>query len=158
MLPPAGGLCRWSNPPAAETNATITTVVTNAPPPATAYGAPPATATNTLPVADAATNVPVVAPPGIALTNAPPDTGDTNAPEPTLTDDGKLRLNLRNAPLELVLNYLSDAAGFVINLRTPVSGRVDMWSKEPVTKDEVVDLLNSALSSNGYSLIRMGAS
>ncbi|MGD0537613.1 MAG: secretin N-terminal domain-containing protein [Verrucomicrobiota bacterium] len=142
---------------AAETNAAITAVVTNAPPAATAYGVPPtAAATNAPPAAGAATNTPAVAPPDGALTNAPPDTGDTNAPEPTLTDDGKLRLNLRNAPLELVLNYLSDAAGFVINLQTPVSGRVDMWSKEPVTKDEVVDLLNSALSRNGYSLIRNG--
>jgi type II secretory pathway component GspD/PulD (secretin) len=141
---------------AAETNATITSVATNAPPPAMAYGVPPPAATNALPAAGAATNAPAVAPPDGALTNAPPDTGDTNAPEPVLTDDGKLRLNLRNAPLELVLNYLSDAAGFVINLQTPVTGRVDMWSKEPVTKDEVVDLLSSALSRNGYALIRNG--
>jgi general secretion pathway protein D len=135
---------------AAETNAALTTLVTNAPLPSTAYGVPPTPATNAPPAA-AAANAPVVAPPDGALTNAPPDASDTNAP--TLTDDGKLRLNLRNAPLELVLNY---AAGFIINLRTPVSGRVDMWSKDPVTKDEVVDLLNSALSSNGYSLIRNG--
>ena len=141
---------------AAETNATITTAVTNAPPPATAYGVPPAAATNAPPAAGAASNAPAIALPGSAVTNAPPDTGATNAVDTGLTDDGKLRLNLRNAPLELVLNYLSDAAGFVINLQTTVTGRVDMWSKEPVSKDEVVDLLSSALTRNGYALIRNG--
>ena len=67
-----------------------------------------------------------------------------------------LRLNFRGAPLESVLEYLSDAAGFIIVLDTQVSGRVDLWSDQPVSKDEAVDLLNTVLNKNGYAAIRDG--
>jgi general secretion pathway protein D len=76
-------------------------------------------------------------------------------PPPARTD-GLLRFNFRNAPLELVLNYMSDAAGFVIVLETPVRGNVDMWSAQPVTKDEAVQLLNLALNKNGYTASQQG--
>ncbi|MBX3739323.1 MAG: hypothetical protein KF715_21725 [Candidatus Didemnitutus sp.] len=62
-----------------------------------------------------------------------------------------LRFNFRGAPLETVLNYLSDAAGYVIVLETPVRGTVDMWSSQPVSKEEAVQLLNLALNKNGYT-------
>ena len=65
-------------------------------------------------------------------------------------------LNFHNAPIDLVLNYLSDAAGFIIEVDTPVKGKVDVWSTHPVTKDEAVDLLNSMLNKNGYAAIRNG--
>lgn len=77
----------------------------------------------------------------------PPSTARTNGPS-------DLRLNFRNAPIEMVLNYLSDAAGFIIELDTRVSGRVDIWSNQPVTKDEAVLLLNSVLNKNGYAVVR----
>ena len=69
---------------------------------------------------------------------------------------GDLRLNFRNAPLETVLNYLSEAAGFIIDLRTEVKGKVNVWSNQPVTRDEALDLLNSALDKNGYTAVRKG--
>jgi hypothetical protein len=68
----------------------------------------------------------------------------------------ELRLNFRNAPIEMVLNYLSDAAGFIIELDTRVSGRVDIWSNQPVTRNEAVELLNSVLNRNGYAVVRNG--
>jgi len=77
----------------------------------------------------------------------PPTTG-TNADE--------LRLNFRNAPLEMVLNYLSDAAGFIIVLDTRVNGNVSVISSHPMTRDEAVDLLNAVLNKNGYAAIRNG--
>ena len=67
-----------------------------------------------------------------------------------------LRLNFRGAPLDSVLDYLSDAAGFIIVLDTQVHGSVDLWSDQPVTRDEAVDLLNSVLNKNGYAAIRDG--
>ena len=67
-----------------------------------------------------------------------------------------LRLHFRGAPLESVLDYLSDAAGFIIVLDTQVHGSVDLWSDQPVSKDEAVDLLNSVLNKNGYAAIRDG--
>jgi general secretion pathway protein D len=72
------------------------------------------------------------------------------------TNSDQIRLNFRNAPLEMVLNYLSDAAGFIIVLDTPVSGNITVISGQPMTKDEAVDLLNSVLNQNGYAAIRDG--
>lgn len=69
------------------------------------------------------------------------------------TDKG-LRFNFRGAPLEMVLNYLSEAAGFIIVLETSVSGKVDLWSNQPLTKPEAVSLLNTVLEKNGLTAIR----
>lgn len=71
---------------------------------------------------------------------------------------GGIRFNFRGAPLEAVLNYLSDAAGFVIVLDTPVRGTVDMWSSQPVSKQEAVQLLNVAINKYGYSATAQGRS
>ncbi|HEU5125210.1 MAG TPA: secretin N-terminal domain-containing protein [Verrucomicrobiae bacterium] len=67
-----------------------------------------------------------------------------------------LRLNFRNAPIDLVLNYLSEAAGFIIELDTNVRGTVNVISAQPMSKDEAVDLLNSVLNRNGYAAVRTG--
>lgn len=79
----------------------------------------------------------------------PPADASTNG-----TD--QLYINFRNAPIDEVLNYLSDAAGFIIELDTHVSGNVDVWSTHPVTRDEAAQLLNSVLNKNGYEVIREG--
>lgn len=85
-----------------------------------------------------------------AAAEAPPaDSSVTNAP-------GELKMNFRGAPLNLVLDYLSDAAGFIINKETDVRGTVDVWSKHPLTKEEAVELLNSVLKKNGYAVTRSG--
>jgi type II secretory pathway component GspD/PulD (secretin) len=77
--------------------------------------------------------------------------------EPVGTNNpNELRMNFRNAPLEMVLNYLSDAAGFIIVLDTRVNGNFSVISSHPMTKDEAVDLLNSVLNKNGYAAIRNG--
>jgi type II secretory pathway component GspD/PulD (secretin) len=70
--------------------------------------------------------------------------------------DRNLQLNFRGAPLELVLDYLSESAGFIIDLQTEVKGKVDVWSSQPLTRDEAVDVLNSVLNRNGYAAIRTG--
>jgi type II secretory pathway component GspD/PulD (secretin) len=67
-----------------------------------------------------------------------------------------IRLNFRGVPLDMVLNYLSEAAGFVIVLETKVEGTVDAWSNQPLTKNEAVELLNTVLAKNGYAAIRNG--
>ena len=71
-------------------------------------------------------------------------------------NSNELRLNFRNAPLEMVLNYLSDAAGFIIVLDTHVNGNVTIVSTHPVSQDEAVDLLNTELNQNSYAAIRDG--
>ena len=137
--------------------------------------APPAPGTNAQPAGSAAppaaptpgTNT--VAAPAVAAsaTNLPPRAATfppvpemtaTNVPLPELPPlkPGELRMNFRNAPIALVLNYMSEAAGFIIELQTPVQGTVSVWSSQPVTKEEAVDLLNSVLNRNGYAAVRTG--
>lgn len=78
------------------------------------------------------------------------------APKTDAPSSGGLTMNFRNAPLNLVLDYLSDAAGFIINKEAEVRGTVDVWSKHPVSKEEAVELLNSVLKKNGYAVTRSG--
>jgi type II secretory pathway component GspD/PulD (secretin) len=122
---------------------------------AVATNAASATETNT--PSTATTNA-ANAPEATAAT-APPAALSTNAAaEPVVPDNGTngLRMNFRHAPLDLVLDYMANAAGFVINKETDVSGTVDVVSKDPLTKDEAVELLFSVLKKNGYSLVRNG--
>jgi type II secretory pathway component GspD/PulD (secretin) len=105
-----------------------------------------------------ATNTPDASPPA----PLPPPTVSTDAATPapmeTPVANGtdNLKLNFHGAPLNLVLDYLSDAAGFIINKETDVKGTVDVWSKEPVSKEDAVKLLNSVLRKNGYAVTRDG--
>lgn len=100
-------------------------------------------------------------------TNQPPDQEEAEAPagqeqgqvapqEKPGAEPGELRLNFRNAPLDVVLNYLSQAAGFTIVLETQVKGTIDVWSNRTVTTKEALDILDGALSKNGYAAIRNG--
>jgi type II secretory pathway component GspD/PulD (secretin) len=91
-------------------------------------------------------------------TNPPASASATVAeasPAPTRGRPG-LRFNFRGAPLETVLNYMSEAAGFVIVLETPVRGTIDMWSAQPISREEAVDLLNLALNKNGHTATVQG--
>ena len=90
-------------------------------------------------------------PPEAKATEAKP------AAEPAVaTADRPLRLNFRNAPLEMVLNYLSEAAGFIIVPETEVRGKIDVWSNQPVTQQEALAILDSALNKNGLTALRNG--
>ena len=97
------------------------------------------------------------APPAEPAPAATPTAG-TNAAPPISSEYGAdgLRVNFHGAPLNLVLDYLSDAAGFIINKQTEVRGTVEVWSKQPVTKDEAIELLSSVLRKNGYGMTRSG--
>ncbi len=103
---------------------------------------------------DLATNV-------VAGTNAVADTNilaaAVPAVPPVVVENGTngLRLNFHGAPLNLVLDYLSDAAGFIINRVADVRGTVDVQGKD-LTKDEAVEVLNSTLKKNGYAVMRTG--
>ncbi len=130
---------------AAETTTPASAPATNTPPPTPSVAPPPATET------------PAAAAPAIA---PPPADTDTNAapamPAPDLTSTNGLRLNFRGVPLDMVLNYLSEAAGFIIVLDAQPRGKVDVWSNQPLTRDEAVDLLNTVLNKNGFAAIRKG--
>src|SRR5439155_2736271 len=63
-----------------------------------------------------------------------------------------LRLNFRNAPLSLVLDYLSEAAGFTISpdSKVDLKGTVTVWANKAVTRDEAVALLHKSLTEHNY--------
>ena len=89
-----------------------------------------------------------------AQTDAPP--AATPAPSPAATSSGGIRLNFQNASLADVLNYLSEAAGFIILQDAPVAGTVNVVSKQPVSPEDAIDLLNSVLLEKGYAALRNG--
>jgi type II secretory pathway component GspD/PulD (secretin) len=66
-----------------------------------------------------------------------------------------LNLNFNHAPLDMVLSYLSDAAGFIIVQDTHVNGTVTVVGQH-LTQDEAVNLLNTELNRNNYAAIRDG--
>src|SRR5262245_8091634 len=115
--------------------------VAEAPAAPAATGAPP-TPDAAPPPSPPATNAPPAeAMPVAAAPVEPAEATARNGAGSTVTlPNGEigLRLNFRGAPLEMVLNYLSEAAGFIIVLDTQVKGKVDVWSNTPLSKDEAV--------------------
>ncbi len=86
-----------------------------------------------------------------------PEAGSNPNPSPSQNPGlGSIKLNFQGASLTDVLNYLSEAAGFVIVQEAPVSGTVTVISRQPVTAEEAVDLLNAVLVEKGYVALRNG--
>ena len=78
--------------------------------------------------------------------------GSDDAYKTASPGDKDLRLNFRDVPLEMVLSYLSDAAGFIIVQETKVEGRVNVWSNQAMNKDEAASLVNKLASEKIVSL------
>jgi general secretion pathway protein D len=89
---------------------------------------------------------------------ASPAANPGDVASPALASDGSegLRLNFHNAPLEQVLNYMSEAAGFIIVLEAQPKGRVDVYANQPLTREEAADLLDSVLKRNGFAAVHDG--
>src|SRR5271170_4119282 len=68
----------------------------------------------------------------------------------------KLVFSFKDASLDAVLDYLSQTAGFTVIKLKPATGRVTMFTRSPVTPEEAVVYLNSALKSDGLTAIQMG--
>ena len=56
----------------------------------------------------------------------------------------------------MVLEYMSEAAGFAIIAEADVSGTVSVWNNEPLDKNQAVALLDSILIEKGYTAVRVG--
>lgn len=67
----------------------------------------------------------------------------------------QIAFNFKDASIDAILDYLSQTAGFIVIKDAPVSGRVSVESKEPVTPDEAVALLESVLKTSGFTIIQM---
>ena len=86
----------------------------------------------------------------LGLAAAQPPLQGATAEAPTL------KFNFRGVPIETVLDYLSEAAGFIIVLETEVSGDINAWSAQPITSEDAVQLLDTILADKGYAAIRNG--
>ena len=86
--------------------------------------------------------------PATTQASTEPTTGPTTAPTVTLS--------FKDAPLDSVLDYLSQATGLIIIKDTPVDGRVNVVSRQAINADEAVLVLDTVLKSNGYVAVRQG--
>ena len=85
-----------------------------------------------------------------------PTTTTSEAPPHKYVPGGAITLNFRDASLRTVLEYLSDAAGLVIVDETRPQGRVTLVSRQPISVEEAVSLLDTVLKEKGYAAIRNG--
>jgi type II secretory pathway component GspD/PulD (secretin) len=114
--------------------------------------APAATTPEAAPAAPAAKEAPA---PKVKEVSVPaPKAPTTPAVAPVGSND--LRFNFSGVPLDKVLDYLSEAAGFIVIKEAKVDSNVDVISSTPLNKDEAVDLLNTVLNEKGFAAIRSG--
>lgn len=67
-----------------------------------------------------------------------------------------LELNFKDTPIETILGYLSEKAGVVVVTETSLTDRITVISKQAVTLDEAVSLINTILQEKGYTAVRTG--
>lgn len=70
--------------------------------------------------------------------------------------NGGLMLNFRDANIDVILDELSAEAGFIIVREVKPTGRVSLTSRQPVSPEDAVTLLNTVLYNAGYSAIQQG--
>ncbi|MCP4452923.1 MAG: hypothetical protein GY809_15785, partial [Planctomycetes bacterium] len=83
---------------------------------------------------------------------------DPNAipPEDIPIEDIQLEMNFKDAPLQTVVEYLSEKAGLVILADDGMDQRLTVISRSPVNVDEAIGLIDSVLKDSGYSAVRQG--
>jgi type II secretory pathway component GspD/PulD (secretin) len=93
----------------------------------------------------------------------PPDAGRPSAGSPPPVEiagqngDVMLRLNFQDAPLQTVLEYLSETAGLTIVSDQPiVDGRMTVISRQPIALGEAITLINSVLKEKSLTAILTG--
>ncbi len=98
-----------------------------------------------------------VLPAPVAAVPAPAAPAAPATVAPVTRSPGKgIMLNFQGAALTDVLNYLSEAAGFVIVQEVVPTGTVNIVSRQPISAEEAIDLLNAVLVEKGYVAIRNG--
>ncbi len=71
--------------------------------------------------------------------------------------DVKLKLNFQDTPIQAVLEYLSEAAGLTVISDQPLmDGRMTVISRQPISLDEAVSLINSMLKEKGLTTVLRG--
>jgi type II secretion system protein D len=69
----------------------------------------------------------------------------------------KVKLNFQDAPLQTVLEYLSEKAGLtIVASDTVADGRMTVISRQPISLDDAVTLINSVLKEKGLTTVLIG--
>lgn len=71
--------------------------------------------------------------------------------------DVKIKLNFQQTPLQAVLEYLSETAGLTVISDQPLmDGSMTVISRQPISLDEAVSLINSMLKEKGLTTVLRG--
>lgn len=74
----------------------------------------------------------------------------------TLSQDGKILLEFRDAPLKRILDETSSAAGIQVVQIVKLSGSATLVTRKPVTPEQAVALLDTAFRAHGYQVLSQG--
>ena len=77
----------------------------------------------------------------------------TSKPKPATT---QISMRFKDAPIDAVLQHLSEAAGYQVLKLSPIDQRVTVWSDQPISPEKAVELLNSLLKESGYAAVLQG--
>ena len=151
LLPPVAP----DQPAAAPPDATGAAAGTDAVP-TTAPAVPDAVAPNDGTAVPVPPPTPVVILPtrGSAPTAQPVASLFTPPEQPIGTNQNDLTLSYNRAPLEMVLSYLSDAAGLIVVMEVQPRNAYITVKGSHLTKLEAIDLLNAELNRNNYAAVR----
>ena len=92
-----------------------------------------------------------------AASGAPPET-KAEPVEVIENDTGvKVKLNFQDAPLQTVLEYLSEKAGLTVVSDEPLyDGRMTVISRQPISLEQAVSLINSILKERSLTSVLNG--
>ena len=77
-------------------------------------------------------------------------------PAPEAPRANAIKMEFRDATLDTILEQLSEMTGLAVVKDAPIEGRLTIISKQAMTVDESIALLNSVLKEKGYVGIRTG--
>ena len=81
---------------------------------------------------------------------------DVNSVAYAAEQEKGIQLNFKDTPVETILGYLSEAAGLVVVSENRLTDRITVISKQSLSLDEAVSLINTILQEKGFTAIRTG--
>ncbi len=101
-----------------------------------------------------ASTSPAVDPAILTTPSAQPEAPVKKLTGVTKQNGSGMTLNFVDASIDVILDELSTAAGFIVVKEVKPEGRVTLVSKQPVSGEEAVTLLNTVLRNAGYAAIQ----
>jgi general secretion pathway protein D len=131
-------------PASAPTAAALPPAVAAAPPAVPMPGAQPTTLPEARP-----TSLP-------AATGPMASTGPTMVVNNVHPPTTQISMRFKDAPIDAVLQYLSQSAGYSVLKFATIDERVTVYNDQPISPEKAVELLNSLLKEKGYTAVLQG--